>query len=783
MEERIPLSITADQLGLEREMATRGVERYHSTVSKAMEKGRLSLTAPGRQLVSEANADLAQAIEAWREDAEGKSGARVGALANMEGMAGHDLAAITLQAMLDASTIGEKRNTCICRIAGLVRDERLLQALRREHGPLFERLHSAQVPRHMRTTAAHRWLEQGIWSYEEPLRTHQIQVGLVLFELALDAAPLFLVDGYKRDGKDVVLVKLRGGVQDWIERSHEAHEALRPVYLPMVQEPGKWGPDSLGGYRSHMARRKPLCRVQRRRHLEEVRQAEMPQVYRAVNLAQETQWRVNATVYEVARELWNSNAKVAGLPDREEPELPERPDSEDEEELKAWKSLKCDLLERFRLEGSSRLRHLRTLELARKFAGKTIWLPHFLDFRGRMYPVPPWLNHQGPDFARGLLEFSRSSRVEHGSPEAELFEEHGRELWKGDIPEGLVEAVHQDPLDCLAWTGAKKPWQFLAWALDAAEWRADEGHPIRVPVSADGSNNGLQIYSLLMRDPELARATNVSPGPKADLYQAVADRVWERVQRDPGDLARQWRAFLPDGLPRDATKRPVMTAPYGIRKHSLVGYLRQWLLELQRERGERPWGHSTFKPCYWLGGIIWAEMWSLIEPAERCMKWLRSVANACDSVRWTNPVGFPTRQDYPKRPKVTIKVVISDVPRRVGARRTLEATDPAKQRDGLPPNYVHSLDSAALVATMNRAADAGIQDFAMVHDSYGCPAGDAVRMGELLRESFAEIFAEPLLEQFAAEVAHYAPEATIPSPPELGDLDPAVVLDSRHFFA
>jgi len=406
-----------------------------------------------------------------------------------------------------------------------------------------------------------------------------------------------------------------------------------------------------------------------------------------------------------------------------------------------------------------------------------------------MYPVPPWLNHQGPDFSRGLMEFSRSSRVEHGSPEAELFEAYGAGLWKGEIPEGLVEAVHQDPLDCLAWADADKPWQFLAWCLDAAEWRANEGHPIRVPVSADGSNNGLQLYALLMGDHKLARATNVSPGPKSDLYQAVADKVWAKVQRDPSDLARQWRAFLPDGLPRSAVKRPVMAAPYGIRKHSAASYLREWLLSRQRSLGVRPWGHGTFKPCNYLNDLVWKEMWAMIEPAETCMKWLRQVANACGVVRWTNPVGFPIRQDYPKRVGTKVKVVISDVPKTVGAMRgvyglrTLEATSKPKQRDGLPPNYVHSLDSAALVATMNRAAENGIEDFAMVHDSYGCPAGDAVRLGQTLREVFAEMFSEPLLRQFAQEAAYYAPGADIPEPPEHRGLDASVVLESKYFFA
>ena len=35
-----------------------------------------------------------------------------------------------------------------------------------------------------------------------------------------------------------------------------------------------------------------------------------------------------------------------------------------------------------------------------------IYFPNNLDFRGRIYPIPPHLNHIGDDIARSLLVFS-----------------------------------------------------------------------------------------------------------------------------------------------------------------------------------------------------------------------------------------------------------------------------------------------------------------------------------------------------------------------------------------
>lgn len=49
------------------------------------------------------------------------------------------------------------------------------------------------------------------------------------------------------------------------------------------------------------------------------------------------------------------------------------------------------------------------LEVARAFKNVSrIYFPHNSDFRGRLYPIPPHLNHMGADISRGLLEFAEA---------------------------------------------------------------------------------------------------------------------------------------------------------------------------------------------------------------------------------------------------------------------------------------------------------------------------------------------------------------------------------------
>jgi len=55
------------------------------------------------------------------------------------------------------------------------------------------------------------------------------------------------------------------------------------------------------------------------------------------------------------------------------------------------------------------------LNIARSFSKiDRFYYPHNLDFRGRVYPVPPHLNHIGNDLSRGLLLFANGKKLGEG---------------------------------------------------------------------------------------------------------------------------------------------------------------------------------------------------------------------------------------------------------------------------------------------------------------------------------------------------------------------------------
>lgn len=82
-------------------------------------------------------------------------------------------------------------------------------------------------------------------------------------------------------------------------------------------------------------------------------------------------------------------------------------------------SLWCDALYRLSLANHVCIHHFSfftNLILKQKqfqFCGKIFWLPHNMDFRGRVYPCPPHLNHLGSDMARSLLCFAKGEPLGH----------------------------------------------------------------------------------------------------------------------------------------------------------------------------------------------------------------------------------------------------------------------------------------------------------------------------------------------------------------------------------
>lgn len=525
----------------------------------------------------------------------------------------------------------------------------------------------------------------------------------------------------------------------------------------------------------------------------------------ALNTLQDTPWKINSFVLDAMRELWLQGNGVAGLPVSDDIPMPQNlPDSEwalmSDEAKSDWKRKKARIYTMNREMVSKRDALLRILDLAETLRDEeAIYFPHSLDFRGRMYPIPQDLNPQGDDLTKSMLLFAEGKPVGRrgyfwlqvhaancaGQDKLAL---EDRVKWCQENLRMIMETA-DDPVSTVGWWGSDdfdSPFGFIAACRELSNV-AEYGFEAitHLPVQVDGSCNGLQHLSALGRDRRGAVATNVAANEvRQDIYQQVADRCGEIVAEDARkgvEEAPTWAGKIT----RKTVKRAVMTTPYGVTSRGI----RNQLVDdghTHKAIGENAIGHH--KAASYLTEVIQRAMDETISSASTIMGYFQDVAVALAKaglpLQWTSPSGMKVQQSYYRLSQNRIVTLYGRV--YMNSSDESMGLDVSKQANGAAPNVIHSFDAAHMVATINFARDVyGITNFSMIHDSYGCHAGDMDNLSIALRRTFVEQYKGDVLGSFHLEQLQVAEPLGIelPTPPVLSDFDISEVMKSDFFFA
>ena len=806
--------LTSEEIILEGDMVRIGGEAHRARVNKARAKGLETTTPAGRHMLRIAVATVAKGVSKWVRVAKKRGGRHHSALPAIQDVKPSVAALLACKVILDGISRDRGFTAVAVGIGRRVEDELLFRALATNAPGLFKwgmrktsrsgYEHRARVLKIMASEADE--VQIAAW----PKRT-ALRVGVVLLEIFLTESGIIEEVERRTGHRTHKRIQATTETLEWLEKSHDDHEFLYPFWMPTLDQPMDWVGLYGGGYHTDYLVRRPLVRFQLGRHKKEVLSSDYDRAAHGVNLAQMTPWSINRNVYEVLKHFWSIGVSIGGMPSREDWPIPTRPADIDtnEEARKTWRRKAAKVYERNVATKSARLEVVRTLMIAERFVEKhSFYFPHNLDWRGRIYATPNFLNPQGTDIAHGLLTFAHAKPV--GVVGARWLAIHGANCWGEDklsydarvawVEHNAlqIQAVAQDPIDCTWWAGADKPWDFLAFCLEWAEYLdIGPGFMSRLNVQADGSNNGLQIYALLGRDPAGALATNVAPSATPqDVYQEVANSTSKTVALDlqsqelfvQGESVAEVRALAgeilhacDDHIPRKCTKRPVMTLPYGATIFSCRDYVRDWLdtLDMPRE--------STFLHGGYLAPKVWTAIEQVVGPALGIMSWMQRCAEIATDhevpLRWRSPSGFVVIQEYNRYKTSSIKTVIGDRVRHSNLREDTKKLRRKDQVSGVCPNFVHSLDAACLTEILIRGAAAGITHFSMIHDSYGTHAADAGTLAHVIRGVYADTFTPDLLADWREQIQATLPVGVVlPPQPPPGDLDVNVIRTSPYAF-
>ena len=800
------------QIQLEQETTDIGVKKYRDALAKAQEHGIETTVDPQNKLMLSAIPPVSAAIKSFLKDAlKPGAGRRKTAIQHLVGVDSDAVAFIVAHNVINGISKALTTLQLEIRIASAIGDYLMLEKFKETNKGLYDfalkNTEESGNTRYKRNSMRH----YAKWSGVESHKKRSILLGVFLLETFIQHTGLVEKKNFVAKGKTRQIIQATPETMEWLQEKHSQSESMSPFWLPMIVKPTQWTTPRDGGYRSIEI---PIMKIANKNYLEELTHMELGGVYRSVNALQETPWRVNQTILQVVTHLWETGADVPVLPPRDRLETPKKPCEDDEIEI--FKVTNKDEWVKWRRDAtmvhtqnnrmdSKRIALAQRLWMANKFKDfDELFFPHTMDWRGRVYPVVPLLNPQSDDLGKSLLEFSVGAELgEHGAKWLKIHLANNFGVDKVSLEdrihwteehETIIRMVALDPYTYKFWMEADSPWQFLAACFEWERYKhSGEGEKFisNLSVNQDGTCNGLQNFSALLRDPVGGKATNLMPADvPADIYVEVANVVQDKVTKDLSDPTKALLAQMWDNkVSRKIVKRQVMTLPYGSTEYGMRDQLKD-VLKGMRDDGINLLNTNDqaleWQAIGYITGHIWTSIGEVVVAARQAMDWLKQVAQVSASnglpLQWTAPSGLPILQNYKKVKQKVINTGFGKVRLVRKYNEDTNQVDVRRQSNGLSPNLVHSFDAAHMMATINLCLEQGIVDFCMVHDSYGTHAGHMEILNVALREAFRDQYKENVLARLHSELETQT-GLELPKPPAMGDLDLNLITESKYFFA
>jgi len=823
------------QLELEQSMVNIGARNYLTGQRNAEKDGRGAELDYSRRLMKEFMLPLMAACEEWLEKNTPGKQARTRVL--LRAAKPENCMFIALKCIFNSFMMESGVAQLASNIGKMVEDELRFSRFAETHSDYYETIiddfkrkgskdyrYMHRVLTHKANEHQHGWIA---WSSRE-----RVEVGTKLIDIVLTHTDLIQKSEVFKNGRLIPAIRPTEFALEWVKKHEHTRMFLYPERAPCLIAPDPWTGPRQGGYYSPQLRQvTPMIKTKLTKKQQDG--IDWTRVMESINIAQETQWQVNRKVLEIAQYVWTNNLRI-GMPGSEKIAIPPSPigkdrnkdelSDDDRDSFLNWKMEASALYTADKERVSKSFQVSRIIRMASQFVAEDgFWYVWHADSRGRIYSATSGFSPQGPDLAKGILCFKRGMELtDAGVRELKILGANrygydkdsydGRVAWVEERHAQFVSAGN-DPLNFTeVWAEADKPYQFLAFLIEYANldsWiRGGNAAGTFVSYLAnglDGSCNGLQNFSAMLRDLVGGTATNLVPSKTPnDVYREVAEVTKRRVG-DSMDAALQavpsvldtpdaralnayrlatlkyaplWMAF---GIDRKTAKRPVMTLPYGSTRQSCTAYIFQAVLDKDKDFFGK---NEGFKAAVWLTSHMWAAIGEVVIAATEAMEWLQKCASAMNKVNkplaWKTPDGFVAYQHSTVIETIKINTQLAGrFQIRIGNHTDI--LDKNKQRLGIAPNFVHSMDATHLRMTVRRARELGVQDFALIHDDYGSHCANTAKMHQAIRESFVDMYEhnDPL-DNFRKILL--ACGAKVPDMPKKGDLILSDVLKAEYFF-
>ena len=168
--------------------------------------------------------------------------------------------------------------------------------------------------------------------------------------------------------------------------------------------------------------------------------------------------------------------------------------------------------------------------LADKYVDKKVYFNWSADYRGRIYSVGYYLNAQGNEVEKNMIEFYDGEELNfHGIQQLKKSIASAYGLDKKTDAEKLQWFIKNQKVLHLRARNAKEPYTFQALYKAWKKYRENPTTKITTPIELDATNSFAQFTSVLLGKRSIAETCNAvnAEGEEkiSDLYQLVADKM------------------------------------------------------------------------------------------------------------------------------------------------------------------------------------------------------------------------------------------------------------------
>ena len=597
-------------------------------------------------------------------------------------------------------------------------------------------------------------------------------------------------------------------IQTEIWDNNKTHYVLRinPVYiskvylavmntykLPMISPPLNWSEGHIGGYLSATLRSildSPISNNYKMRAHSKLSDLQ----YNTINFLNNQKFVINKDMLKYISDEWmNEISLIFQYYDEESGKYffynQLHPDSDKIIELKK----NNNLFKKVQAHNAIYFNYYNILSLSTIYSklDTPFYLPTFLDFRGRIYPIVNFLSYQtGGDLVRSLLQFHGSSsltkdslgHVKHylanvyGNKGIDKLSNDDKNIWfdKNFLEIAKSYIIDRDNFNNEYLSNAKEPFQFISVLITLIAYYVNKGKGIdsfpNIAILFDATCSGSQHLSALCSDLTLAKMVNVLPNDSpSDIYGLAGDYVAKQIESIEDIEIRNSLSRIK--IHRNLMKKAVMTSQYNISLSGLSDDLQKNFFKpnFTQDNGKIKVNFVLSDPKYIkdannntliftgkefgvLASIIHKSLYDMIPTLRILVNYFNSmlgIINKLNSpVVWISPSGmkinlspikFEKRKTKAKFLEKSKPITIS-VPTKELSKKDLKLSFIA--------NFVHSLDSAnihiliKLLLEYKNDLNNGCKHINLysIHDCFASSANQIHLIDKLLKEAFIEMY-------------------------------------------